>query len=146
MKSKPSVIIFLITTAIVTATGCELIRKATYPEDFTYLETKTVTSSMQQLAKSIDKIDRTLQRINLLPTDNQRNILIGELNQMITIASTLGAGTQTTNHLLLDQNIDQFRSDVIAIRRSIESDQSNYYLAGKLTGSCTGCHILRYGS
>ena len=144
MKSNTTRTLLLLIVATLTVSGCELIRKATYPEDFTYLETQTVTSSMQRLAISIDKIDRILQRINLIPTGNQRNSLIDELNQMVKITDTLGAGTQTTNHLLLDENIDKFRSDVITVRRSIESDQSNYYLAGKLTGSCNGCHLLRY--
>ena len=144
MISKTKLVMFVSITALLIASGCTLIRKSTYPPDFTYLERKTVTTSMQHLAMSIDKIDRTLQSINQVPTQAERDIIINELNKMVKISDDLGAGTQRTNHLLIDENIDRFKSDVISIRQSIEAEQLNYYLTGKLIGSCAGCHLLRH--
>lgn len=144
MKTKANLTVFAVIIVVLVSSGCELIRKTTYPPDFTYLERKTVTTSMQRLAMSLDKIDQTLQDIKQLPSQMQRDTIIRELDQMVKISKGLGAGTQKTNHLLIDENIDGFVSDVMAIRRSIELEQSNYYLAGKLVGSCTGCHLLRY--
>ncbi len=144
MISKTKLIIFFAAVTAIAVSGCAIVRQTTYPPDFTYLERKTVTTSMQRLAMSLDKIDRTLQAINQLPTQSQRQTIISELNNMEQISDTLGAGTQRTNHLLIDENIDRFRSDVISTRQSIEAEESNYYLAGKLVGSCTGCHLLRY--
>ena len=124
-------------------TGCTLIHKATYAPDFTYLEKSTVTSSIQQMVQSTDKIDRILNEPDSRSVSQVRNIIIKELNKMERIADNLCAGTITTNHLFIDQHIDQFKSDVIQVRRFIEVEPSNYYLAGKLVGSCISCHILR---
>ena len=144
MISRTKLTMFVLITAVFTATGCALMRDKTYPPDYTYLESKTVTSSMQRLAMSLFKIDQTLESINQTPTQTQRDIIVDELNKMVEITDTLGAGTQITNHLVIDENIDRFRSDVIAIRQSLEAEQTNYYLTGKIVGSCVGCHLLRY--
>jgi len=98
---------------------------------------------MQKLAFSMDKIDRVLQQINLTPTPDQRTIIINELNAIEKISDTLGAGTQKTNHFFIDNHINQFQSDVIKVRKSIETDKSNYYQVGKLVGSCMSCHVMR---
>ncbi len=133
----------LFVISVLVFSGCAAIRKVTYPPNFTYLEKKTVTSSMHQLAVSIEKLDSVLREMGDDVSAPERERVISQLNNMESIANNLGAGTQVTNHLLLDQHIDQFKSDVISARRSVESEPPNFYLVGRLSGSCTGCHVLR---
>lgn len=135
----------LLLMIVLIMTGCSVIRKATYPPDFHYLDKQTVTSSMQRLAQSMGKIDQALTEADTKSVQEVRNTIIHELNAMEEIAKTLGAGTITTNHLFIDQHIDLFKSDVVQARRFIEAEPANYYMAGKLVGSCMSCHVLRPG-
>jgi hypothetical protein len=48
-----------------------------------------------------------------------------------------------TSHLLIDEHIDDFKSDVRLALREASSDPPNYYALGRLSGSCTGCHQYR---
>jgi len=91
----------------------------------------------------MDKLDRTFLQVTNEVTPAQRETIINELNKMEKIAFSLGAGTQTTNHLFLDQHIDQFKQDVRHARQSVEAEPANFYLAGRLAGSCLGCHVQR---
>ena len=100
---------------------------------------------MGQLGVSIDKLDRTLRDVYPEATPAQRDLVINELNKMEKIAFDLGAGTQATNHLFLDQHIDQFKQDVTNARQAVEAEPANFYLAGKLAGSCLGCHVQKGG-
>ena len=100
---------------------------------------------MQRLALSMAKIDQALSDVDTKPVSEVRNSIINELKVMEEIADSLGAGTTTTNHLFIDQHIDLFKSDVVQARRFIEAERSNYYLAGKLVGSCMSCHVIRPG-
>ncbi len=133
----------ILTTSILLLSGCAAVRKVTYPPDFTYLEKKTVTSSMHQLAVSIEKLDNMLREMGSEVSAPERERVISQLNAMESIADDLGAGTQVTNHLLLDEHIDRFKSDVINARHAVEAEPPNFYLVGRLSGSCTGCHVLR---
>jgi len=139
--SNRTFVLFMVSVLVLS--GCAAIRKVTYPPNFTYLEKKTVTSSMHQLAVSIEKLDSVLREIGSNISASEQERVISQLNTMESIADNLGAGTQTTNHLLLDEHIDQFKSDVITARRSAEAEPPNFYLVGRLSGSCTGCHVLR---
>jgi hypothetical protein len=55
----------------------------------------------------------------------------------------LGAGSVETNHLLIDDRIDQFKSDVDIALRDTSADPPNYYSLGRLYGSCVACHQYR---
>jgi hypothetical protein len=56
---------------------------------------------------------------------------------------SLGAGSVETNHLIIDEHIDQFKSDVNVALRNARSDPPNYFPLGKLAGSCDACHQYR---
>ena len=48
-----------------------------------------------------------------------------------------------TNHLVIDDHIDQFRSDVNDAIRDARANPPNYFALGRLSGSCVGCHKYR---
>ncbi len=122
--------------------GCGLVRKVTYPVDFVYLDAAQIRSSMADFSVDVWRIDDILAHAETV-MPYQREEIIELLKHMESTADGLGAGIRETNHLLIDTNIDQFRSDVIAARIAVESEPPNYYRAGRLSGGCLACHVLR---
>ncbi len=131
-----------LTLGIVLVTGCAYVRKVTYPPDFVYLEDRKVVSAMADLNVDMWRIDDIIANSESI-WPYQREEIIQLLRHMEDVADRLGAGTAVTNHLLIDQNIDLFKDDVRAARKYVQSDPPNYYLAGRLSGSCTACHRRR---
>lgn len=132
-----SVFLLLLATS-----GCELVRKVTYPPNFTYLERADIRTSMSQMADSIRRIDSILTS-SVVVTEQQRELILEELSLLDRTAVSLGAGEQITNHLLLDEHIDEFRSAVTHARDAVVATPPSYYWAGQLTGACLSCHVLR---
>ena len=125
---------------VVALTSCSTIRKATYPSDFTYISTTQVESTMTALAVSMDRIDRVLIDTTL-DTDDRRDRILVELDKMETLGLSIAAGTQKTNHLVIDSHIDDFLADIRQARDASSKDPPNYYPLGRLSGSCRGCHF-----
>lgn len=122
--------------------GCAAVRKVTYPPDFLYLERGQVTGSMGRFSADLWRIDAILaDSETVLPY--QREEIIDLLKDIEKAADELGAGPQVTSHLLIDENIDKFRSDVHRAREAVEHETPNYFLVGRLSGACTACHFLR---
>lgn len=122
--------------------GCNDLRVRSYPPDLVYLDDKQVESSMLSLSADIWSINDIFDNNEYISSFNRERI-IALLREMEEQADTLGAGTQKTNHLLIDNYIDQFKSDVEAARLAVEAEAPNYYLAGRLSGSCLACHVRR---
>jgi hypothetical protein len=131
-----------ITIILFALPACSWIRKVTYPPTFTYLEKSDITSSMMQMADSIRRIDSILISSEI-PSDKQRERIIADLNTIDNIATALGAGTQRTNHLLIDEYIDEFRLALMRAKQDVGSTPPRYYRVGGLIGNCTSCHVLR---
>jgi len=122
--------------------GCAEIRKTTYPKNFVYLEPKQITSEMAMLSLHMRQIDEILLDDTTISSEQQSKI-INILSSINARADALGAGSTETNHLVLDEHIDQFKSDVNVALRDVSADPPNYYALGKLAGSCVACHQYR---
>ncbi|MDH3465692.1 MAG: hypothetical protein OES26_07250 [Gammaproteobacteria bacterium] len=131
-----------IVMALLALPGCSWIRKVTYPPAFTYLEKSDITSSMMRMADSVRRIDSILISGDI-PSDKQRQRIIEDLNTIDNMAIALGAGTQQSNHLLIDEHIDEFRLAVRRAKQDVENSPPRYYRVGGLIGNCTSCHLLR---
>ncbi|MDH3689427.1 MAG: hypothetical protein OEU36_08095 [Gammaproteobacteria bacterium] len=132
----------LTVVAVVGFSACAAVRKVTYPPDFSYLSTKQVRTTMGAFASGVARLDMLLSESD----DNfaqRREAIILQLKKMEKLSESLGAGYQKTNHLLIDEHIDEFRADVRGARLAAEQEPPSYYLAGRLTGSCTACHMNR---
>ena len=122
--------------------GCSEVRLRPYPPDIVYLDDQQIESTMMRLSADIWTINDIFDN-NEYISGFHRERIIDLLKEMENEAVTLGAGTQKTNHLIIDNNIDQFRHDVRAAREAVEAEPPNYYLAGRLSGSCLACHVRR---
>jgi len=121
--------------------GCAQIRRVTYPPDFVYLERKQLRSKMALLSFYIRQLDEILLDGSTVSSDQQQRIL-DLLNNIKAATAELGGGV-TTNHLVIDEHIDQFKNDVQAAIFNARSDPPNYFALGRLSGSCSGCHRYR---
>ncbi len=122
--------------------GCAQVRKATYPSDFVYLEQTHIRSEMALLSFYMRQIDEILLDDSTVSSEQQGKI-IKILSQVDKSVDSLGAGNIRTNHLVLDDHIDQFKTDVTAALRDASSDPPNYFALGRLSGSCVACHKFR---
>ncbi len=122
--------------------GCAQIRKATYPKDFVYLEQKQIKTQMALLSLYLRQLDQILLDDSTVSSEQQQRIL-GILSKIEASTSTLGADSASTNHLVIDDHIDQFRDDVYTAIHNASADPPNYFALGRLSGSCVGCHKFR---
>ncbi len=122
--------------------GCAEMRKSTYPSDYVYLEKKEITGEMFQMSQYLREIDQILLDDSTVSSEQQKRIIV-VLNKIGASANKLGGDNVRTNHLILDEHIDQFRSEVDLALRDASADPPNYFALGRLSGACLGCHKYR---
>ena len=96
---------------------------------------------MALLSFYMRQVDEVLLDYSIVSGDQQQRIL-GLLNKINDLTAELGGGV-TTNHLVIDEHIDQFKIDVNLAIRDARASPPNYFALGRLAGSCTGCHEYR---
>ena len=122
--------------------GCAQIRKVTYPKDYVYLEPTKVTSKMALMSFYMRQIDEILLDDSVISSEQQRKI-VSIVSKIDANANSLGADGVRTNHLVIDDHIDQFKTDVTVALRDASSSPPNYFALGRLSGSCLACHQYR---
>jgi hypothetical protein len=134
-------LLWVLLTAALLA-GCEQVRQVTYPPDFVYLDEKQVRGQMALMNLYMREIDEILVDNYTINSEQQAHI-IRLLNQILASVDRLGAGNVQTSHLLIDEHIDDFRTDVQVALNDASADPPNYYALGLVYGSCTACHQYR---
>ncbi|MFT7556732.1 MAG: hypothetical protein ACI9LO_003062 [Planctomycetota bacterium] len=134
------IMVVLLTTFVLQS--CAQIRKVTYPPDFVYLEHKKVTSQMALLGLYTRRLDEIIKP-NVYVTQEQHQKVLEILSQINQVTDVLGAGSPNTNHLVIDDHIDQFKDGVTTAIIMAEAEPPNYFAAGQLSGSCVACHKFR---
>lgn len=138
-------VLFALVAALALAglvSGCAQIRKATYPKDFVYLDSRQVRSEMALMSLYMRQIDEMLADNTRISSEQQER-LIRILVSIDEVTNRLAAGSIETNHLTIDDNIDAFKHDVNVALRDASSNPPSYFTLGKLAGSCTACHQYR---
>jgi hypothetical protein len=118
------------------------VKMHTYPAGMVYIEDSEVENAMLRLSRYIWSMNDIFDSQEHIAGYN-REMILELLGNMEKEALTLGAGARQTNHLLIDENIEEFRADVRNARKAVEAEPPNYYLAGRLSGSCLACHVKR---
>ena len=96
---------------------------------------------MALLSFYMRQLDEVLLDYSIVSSDQQQHILV-LLNNIKDLTAEFGGGV-TTNHLVIDDHIDQFKTDVDNAIRDARANPPNYYALGRLAGSCSGCHEFR---
>ena len=121
--------------------GCAQVRKATYPRDFVYLEHKQLRNKMVQFSFYLRRLDEILLDDSDARGDQQQQV-IELLDKIGAFTLELGSGV-STNHLVIDDHIDQFNIDLSNAMYNARANPPNYFAVGRLIGSCLGCHKYR---
>ena len=135
-------IMLALVAGIIVVAGCAQLRKATYPQDFVYLEPRQVRSQMALMSLYMGQIDDILADSSTISSEQQTR-LVRILVSIDEVTNRLGAGDIQTSHLVIDEHIDDFKADVNVAIRDARADPPNYFSLGKLAGSCVACHRHR---
>jgi hypothetical protein len=122
--------------------SCAQTPKATYPDDYVYLDPGQVISKMTLLSSYMRKIDGILLEDSITSSEQQARIE----NILVSMNDTLDSfitGNVQTSHLVIDDHIDQFKSDLNLALYNVRADPPNYFALGRLSGSCAACHQYR---
>jgi len=137
--------------------GCVKIRLLTYPDSFVWLDQREVQGAMHALYESIQRLDSVLDSGNrntdTIAQQRHQIDVIAELQRLETIAVSMVTGTSsetgndidapTTNHLLIDEHMNDFVDQIAQARLRAEADPPRYSKAGQLVGECNACHRQR---
>lgn len=137
--------------------GCAQIRLLTYPAEFTWIGNAELTSTMQDMAISMGKLTELANEASnsndASGSSQRQDSVLGELDRLEKLAGAfLGSSSKSntenatlpaTNHLLIDDHIEDFLADITRAKFLAEDNPPNYFAVGQLTGSCNGCHRLR---
>lgn len=141
IKQVSSIVLLTIIIAA-NMVGCAQIRKLTYPKDFTYLEKKEVAALMRNMGNSIARLELLVAETESSDIDQQQKI-VAELNLIEKSAIRLSGGNAQTNHIVINDHIESFISDIGTAKMFARMKPPRYYNAGKIAGSCTSCHSFR---
>ena len=133
------VLIFLVSNLVA---GCAQIRKVTYPSDFVYLDHTLVQTTMLRISLAMRSVDETLMRGDPLSNADQQRIK-QRLSTIDELSDRLATGSLETNHLVIDEHIDDFKREVRNAIRTANASPPNFYAAGRLSANCNGCHRYR---
>jgi hypothetical protein len=134
--------------------GCAKIRLLTYPPEFTYLDSNTTKGVMHEMAFSLAALDNLVQQAAKDSNSARyQPLILSQLQNIESLATSISSGSaekgleadagRMTNHLLIDEHIDDFIAQIMRAERLTEAEPPNYYGAGQLTGNCNACHRLR---
>jgi hypothetical protein len=122
--------------------SCAQTRKTTYPDDYVYLDPGQVISKMARLSSYMSKIDEILLEDSVTSSEQQARIEDILVSMNDTLDSFITGNVQTS-HLVIDDHIEQFKSDLNLALYNVRSDPPNYFALGRLSGSCAACHQYR---
>ena len=104
---------------------------------------------MQELADGIGEISNQMSSGNQSSRQTADAILV-QLSKMESVALGLQARRSAsqdaplvTSHLLIDENLDEFLTDILKAKFLVQEEPPNYFAVGQLTGSCMACHSER---
>ncbi len=144
-QSRFIVYIILLVSAAISISACSntaaVIRKVTYPPDFKYVSGQELRSYMSQLAFQLQQLDLSLAESNTVQPARQQEV-IDILGRIETIGEKLQAGEAGSNHPFLQDYMGNFVNDISHARIAASLNPPIYYLAGRVTGSCTNCHKI----
>jgi len=138
------VVVFLLSS-------CVQVRLLTYPSSFTWIGAEDVQNTMHAMASNMKKID-VLIADEKNPGSNQQAVVevLSDIEYLAADLSVQTPGSDSgdkdlpaTNHLLIDEHMDEFLESVYRAKVQAEATPPSYYGAGKLTGSCSACHRYR---
>ena len=98
---------------------------------------------MGQLASLVSQIDLAMREPDVdtpAAVGERRDEVDRLLGQMQSVSRALGPGGWPSNHPVVGPNVERFRRELAAARRTVSFDPPSFYLAGSIAGACLHCH------
>ena len=140
MNTKFSLVFIILVSSLIT--GCAQIRKVTYPSNFVYLDHSLVQTTMLRISLAMRSVDETLMGGEPI-SDADQQLIKQRLSAIDELSDKLATGSLVTNHLVIDDHIDDFKREVRNAIRTANASPPNFYAAGRLSTNCNGCHRYR---
>lgn len=135
-------IAIFVAAATTVMTGCEQVRKVTYPADFQYMEEKEVKQIMQKMGESMHKLAVLVDDVPDADKDKQEKV-IRELNKLDAYATKLSGGHRQTNQFVIAEHIHGFSGDLVNAKMLASLDPPRYDKTRNIVNSCSKCHEYR---
>ena len=110
------------------------------PPDLRYMPPETIRSAMWVLAAEIEELEQLLEGSRKMDSVARSGAIVGTLQRMQAAAKSLEQPGRSTQHPVLNRNLDTFVSRVNRAKRAAERSPPNYFLASSVAGSCFICH------
>lgn len=104
------------------------------------VKSSQITESMAEFAGLVGEINVIVGHREQSPDAAAETIT--RLKRLEEISENLGAGKRISNHIQLEENIHQLRSDIRTARSALEFNPPNFYWAEKVSSYCEGCHAF----
>ena len=120
--------------------ACGGVRFSNDPPGFQYLPPEPVRSTMWVLAAEIEELERLLATPEGRASEVQRTAVRSTLARMREAARQLDQPGRSSQHPMLDHNLERFTTRLTRAIRNVDRDPPNYYLASTVGGACFMCH------
>ena len=122
------------------------MRVTTFPPDLSYLPPEQVRTAMWVLAAELQYLE---ERLNLPAASDQRfrkSEVLKSLGRMRVAADALDKPGRTSQHSILNENLERFVHRIERAERAVDRDPPNYFPASTIAGSCYLCHGKTHGT
>ena len=143
--SRTATQMFLLVSASALLLACSsdfaaAVRSVTYPPDFVYVSGDQLRTRMGNLGSRLAQLDNALVENEMRQPDQQEVLAI--LRDIEEIGSRLQASEAGASHPFLEDEMPRFVNDIARARMAASLDPPQYYLAGRVAGSCVNCHSV----
>jgi len=132
----------ILTATLLSTTGCEQVRKVTYPQDFQYMEDREVKQLMQKMGENMGKLAQLVDDESLPEKEKQEKV-IDVLNKLDGYATKLSGGHKQTNQFVIAEHIHGFSGDLVNAKMLASLDPPRYDKTRNIVNSCSKCHEYR---
>jgi len=116
------------------------VRATSFPPDLTYIPKERVQTAMWVLAAEIQELERVLSIRKQVETESQRVTVMAILERMRVAAQTLEEPGRSTQHPVLNENLDVFLNRLDRAKRSLDREPPDFFPSSTIAGSCYLCH------
>jgi hypothetical protein len=121
--------------------GCGMgpFRATTTPDTMERVPKDRIRTSMWVLAAEVGELERLLEA----PEDDERILaqnVRDVLKRMRTAARALETGGRSTQHPVLNEQLDRFVLQIDRAIRAVDREPPNFFRASTVAGSCFLCH------
>lgn len=116
------------------------VRATSFPPDLDYIPPERIEATMWVLAAEIRELERLLGDEPSDVNRTNRFATLAALERMRVAARSLDEPGRSSQHPVLDRNIDVFLERLERAIQHVQRDPPDFFLASTIAGSCYLCH------